>query len=84
MKLAVSHIMKSFNIYNRLSVYRNLNLANTKTSVRLLMLDRFPVTLSALLLEDILHSAFCMLNDGSFHLDFRGRDGRVAAEGVFS
>jgi len=85
MKLVVSRIMKNYyNVYNRLTVYRNLNLANTKTSVWLLMLDCFPVTLSALLLEDILHSPFCMLDDGSLHLDFGGWNGRVASEGVFA
>jgi len=48
------------------------------------MLDGLPVPLSPLLFEDILHSALCVLNDSGLYFDFRGRDGGVAADGIFT
>jgi hypothetical protein len=52
-----------------LRVYRDIDLTDAKASIWLLMLNGFPVTLSALLFEDELHCPFCMLDDGGLNLD---------------
>ena len=48
------------------------------------MLDRPLVTLSALLLEYVLHPALCVLDDGSLDGDGIGCDVWISAEGVLA
>lgn len=48
---------------------KNIDVADAKTGVWLLVLDGFPVTLSPLLFEDVLHWSPCVLDDSCLNLD---------------
>jgi hypothetical protein len=62
----------------------NFDVAYPKASKFLFVLDGFSVSLSALLLEAVLHDALGVLNDGGLDLDFRRWDDRIPTQGVFA
>jgi hypothetical protein len=55
-----------------------------KAGIRLLVGDGSLVPLSSLLLEDVLHLPFCVLDDRSLHGDVAGRDDWGATESVLA
>lgn len=62
----------------------NVNGPDPEACICLLVCDGLLVTLSPLFLEDDLHLALCVFNDGRADPDFFWRNDRVAAHGVFT
>lgn len=52
-----------------LRVYGDIDFADAKAGVWLLVLNGFPVALSALLFEDEFHCSLCVLDDGCLDFD---------------
>ena len=63
---------------------REFDVAYPEAGKSLFVLDRFSVSLSALLLEAIFHDALGMLDDGGLNLDLGGWDDGIPTEGVFA
>ena len=58
--------------------------AYPKAGIWLLVGDSSLISFSSLLLEDMLHLPFCMLDDRSLHGDVAGRNDRGATKSVLA